>query len=77
MRAFLLLVLFTALFWALRNLFASGKTKKPDGSSTSGGEEMVKDPVCGVYVPVSYAVRKSVGGATIYFCSDRCKDLYK
>ena len=37
---------------------------------------MVQDPVCGVYVPLSSAVSKTVGGRKLYFCSDTCRDAH-
>jgi len=76
-RAILLLILFSILLWALKGMFASGKARRPTRGGTSEGEEMVKDPVCGVYVPLSSSVRKITGGRTVYFCSDKCKDSYK
>jgi YHS domain-containing protein len=36
------------------------------------GDEMVQDPQCKVYVPVSRAVKKTFGGNTMYFCSEDC-----
>jgi YHS domain-containing protein len=33
---------------------------------------MVKDPVCGTYLPRSDAIRKTIGGRTLYFCSQEC-----
>lgn len=35
-------------------------------------EEMVLDPVCKSYVPISSAVRLDVDGQTEYFCSPEC-----
>ncbi len=36
------------------------------------GEELVEDPQCHTYVPVSVAYRVSVDGKTLYFCSKEC-----
>ncbi len=41
------------------------------------GEDMVRDPHCGTYVPRSDAVSKSVKGKKVYFCSTECRDAYK
>jgi YHS domain-containing protein len=38
---------------------------------------MVKDPVCGTYLPKGDAVRETVGGRTLYFCSRECLSEYK
>ena len=77
MRAILLLIFFSVLLWALKDLFTSGRDRKSGRGASSAGEEMVKDPVCGVYVPLSSSVRKIVDGRTVYFCSVKCKDSYK
>lgn len=39
-------------------------------------EEMVLDPVCGSYVPISAALRADKGGKTVYFCSDECRERF-
>ena len=36
------------------------------------GEDLVEDPCCHTYVPVSEAFRVKVGGKTLYFCSEEC-----
>ncbi len=41
------------------------------------GEEMVLDPVCSSYVPLSVAIKKGVGAKTVYFCSKECCDKYQ
>ncbi len=35
-------------------------------------DEMVQDPQCRTYVPRREAVRRSVGGRDLYFCSAEC-----
>jgi len=36
------------------------------------GEDLVEDPQCHTYVPVSEAYRVSADGKTLYFCSKEC-----
>jgi uncharacterized protein len=38
---------------------------------------MVKDPVCGLYLPKGDALQQTVGGQTVYFCSQECLSQYK
>jgi YHS domain-containing protein len=39
---------------------------------------MVRDPVCGTFLPPANAVSLTErGGAVHYFCSDRCREAYK
>jgi len=40
------------------------------------GEEMVRDPQCGTYVPRGDALEKSVRGKKYFFCSVRCRDTF-
>lgn len=39
-------------------------------------DEMVKDPVCGIYLPKKDALPVSSGGKTIYFCSPQCRQRF-
>jgi YHS domain-containing protein len=41
------------------------------------GEELVEDPHCHAYVPVSQAFRMEIDGKTVYFCSQKCLDQYE
>ena len=41
------------------------------------GEDLVKDPCCGTYVPVTSAYKAVVKGETVYFCSRECLEKYK
>jgi uncharacterized protein len=46
-----------------------------DGQSVT--DVMVKDPVCGTYLPRGDAVRETIGGEPLYFCSQECLSQYK
>jgi len=41
-------------------------------TSSSWGVEILKDPVCGMYVDEDAKLRASVRGTTYYFCSESC-----
>ena len=47
------------------------KIPKPAAS-----EELVEDPYCHAYVPVSQAFRTEINGKTLYFCSQKCLEQY-
>ncbi len=54
----------------------------PDQSGRSGpperGVQMVRDPVCGTFLPPDTAVSLAEhGGAVRYFCSEKCRDAYR
>ncbi|NOR49423.1 MAG: hypothetical protein GQ530_00120 [Desulfuromonadales bacterium] len=53
------------------------KPPAPPPEKTSRGEEMVRDPECGTYVPRSDAVKLQSKGATHYFCSIDCRDKHQ
>ncbi len=44
--------------------------KTPQNGEQS--DDMVKDPVCQTYIPKSLAIRKSLAGTEVYFCSKEC-----
>lgn len=64
------------LFWPFKK-----KTKAKEVMSTADGQPltdvMVKDPVCGMYLPRGDALRETVRGRTVYFCSQACLSQYK
>ena len=39
-------------------------------------EEMVQDPACGTWVPLSQALSARRGNETLHFCSPECRDKY-
>ncbi len=41
------------------------------------GEDLVEDPLCHAYVPISSACRLSIKGKDLYFCSQKCLDEYR
>ncbi|MBI3455405.1 MAG: hypothetical protein HY002_06425 [Candidatus Rokubacteria bacterium] len=40
-------------------------------------DELVKDPVCEIYVPRRSAIARTAGAATYYFCSPACAEKFK
>jgi YHS domain-containing protein len=71
------------LLRAVRILFSPFR-KKTAGKGVIMGADgqpvtdvMVKDPVCGLYLPKGDAVRETVGGRTLFFCSQECLSQYK
>ena len=76
------LLLFALLFfigYTIYDLFfraLAGRQKTPPKEKTSRGEDMVRDPQCGTYVPRGDAVEKTIKGEKYYFCSRECRDAY-
>jgi YHS domain-containing protein len=38
--------------------------------------ELKKDPVCGTYIAAASSIKETVGGQTVHFCSQQCRDKY-
>lgn len=53
------------------------KPPAPPLEKTSRGEEMIKDPQCGTYVPRNDAVTAQIRGTAHFFCSPECRDKYR
>lgn len=53
-----------------------GRRQGPPPSRTREGEDMVRDPQCGTFVPRSDAVTVTSRGETRYFCSAKCRDAW-
>ena len=55
---------------------ASGKPGSTRIQTPAVGEELVEDPLCHTYVPLSQAFRTEIDGKTVYFCSQKCLEQY-
>ena len=49
----------------------------PKADLPATGEDLVEDPLCHTYVPVTHARRVEIDGKTVYFCSEKCLERYK
>jgi YHS domain-containing protein len=76
-------VILLIAFYLLYRLFRKGSPKvgrKEDHGrfqKSVTGEELVEDPVCHTYIPVSSAIKLESKGKTLYFCSQKCLEKYK
>ena len=64
----------------LKRLFLSSHSKagNPSVSEDAGkGEDLIEDPCCHRYLPMSQAYRASVDGEDVFFCSEQCCEKYK
>lgn len=69
------LIILYLLYRVARWLFSSSEkiskplpTRQPPAKT----EDLVEDPFCHTYLPVSQAYRTSIDGKTVYFCSKKC-----
>lgn len=79
-RILLLIILLVLLGRAIRSLLASAVGASPeDGRRKAAprGVRMVRDPICGTFLPPSNALAEpGRGGSIIYFCSEACRQEY-
>ena len=69
--AILILILIAAV--SLVRWFLSAPREQAELSST----EMVQDPNCETYIPVTEAVTATIAGREHFFCSEQCAEEYR
>ena len=48
----------------------------PRATAGSAPVKMTKDPVCGTFVVPGKALSATADGATVWFCSEQCRDTF-
>lgn len=81
-RLIISLILFYIMYRIAKLLFLPGKeTVKPlpkrHQENVTGGEDLVEDPCCHTYIPISDALAWKGQDKTHYFCSDKCLEQYR
>ena len=78
MRFIIILVLTYLAFNFLKGYFKSKGKQRVSGQQKRGvsGEDLVEDPYCHTYIPLSNAVTASVHGKAVYFCSKKCQEAF-
>jgi YHS domain-containing protein len=73
------IVVIYLLFRLIRKGFprVGGKPAPANIKNPDAGEELVEDPECHAYVPVSQALPREVNGKRVYFCSQKCLEQYR
>jgi uncharacterized protein len=74
-----LLVIAGLVYLTLRatiTAFLAGLRGNPRPGRRASLDELVKDPVCGTYIPRRKAIARTGGTTTRYFCSAACADRY-
>ena len=74
----LLWLIVGALVYTAYQMLKKAVSKPPGAGSETRkhGEEMIRDPECGTYVPRIDAVQARAKGEPCYFCSTECRDKY-
>lgn len=60
------------------DLFKEEQAARTTGTAPAKevGGELMKDPVCGTYVSANSAFKRTAGGKTHVFCSEKCRDQF-
>jgi YHS domain-containing protein len=69
------ILIFYLLYRIVRWLFLSSAKPSeaiPNRQKPAITEDLVEDPCCHAYLPLSQAYRASIDGKTRYFCSEAC-----
>ena len=76
LRFVLLLLIVRAVLMLVRGVIQGANG---DGSVTSPpqGVQLVRDPICGVYVTPTKAITERSGVGTAYFCSEKCRQAWR
>ncbi|MBN2319769.1 MAG: YHS domain-containing protein [Acidobacteria bacterium] len=74
------ILIFILAIWLLRQLLTifilKKKTGSASGKTSNSGKNMVKDPVCGMYMDPRLAVKHETKTGVFYFCSEQCKNKF-
>lgn len=71
-----LLIVVARLFWRFVDGLIAGVRGLPPQGRSAPAVKLVRDPVCGTYVPARPALSADSGGATHYFCSEECRKAF-
>ena len=64
-------------FWLIRRflgVFVGYRKPAASNKTADAGKNMVKDPVCGMYMDPRLAVKYKINNGIFYFCSEKCKN---
>jgi YHS domain-containing protein len=73
------LVILIAFLYLVRRVLSNvmgGRKNPAPKNSGQAPNQMVKDPVCGMYMDARLAVRLESKKEVVYFCSEKCRTKY-
>jgi uncharacterized protein len=73
------LIIVISLLYLIRRALSGlmGSRNNPTSKDTDqASNQMVKDPVCGMYMDSRLAVRLESKKEVVYFCSEKCRTKY-
>lgn len=69
----ILLIVIARMFWRVVDAVIGAARSPGEGRGPGQAVKLVRDPVCGTFVPARSALSASAGGTTHYFCSEACR----
>ena len=75
LRLILLLLIVRAVLVLVRGVISGAKGEPTIGPAS--GVQLMRDPVCGVYVSPATALTLRSGTGTAYFCSEKCRQAWR
>ena len=74
LRLILILLVIRAVWQLIKGVLQGAGYRRVSGSEPPASVQLMRDPICGIYVPAGRALIARSGGQTIYFCSEKCRD---
>jgi uncharacterized protein len=74
-----LIILIAIILYVIRRVFSGFSRNRSNPEKTDSEQpsnQMVKDPVCGMYMDARLAVMLENNKETLYFCSEKCRTKY-
>lgn len=75
-RYIIILLIIYIVVKLLKKLSIKDVTASKGQRLASTGEDLVEDPFCHTYIPISEAYKTSSAGKDLYFCSKKCFEKY-
>ena len=73
---FLIYLVYRLAKWIILSPGIKGQDMPEHQVPAGQGEELVEDPHCHIYVPMSQAYKASIDGQDVFFCSQKCFEKY-
>ena len=71
---FFIYLLYRLAKWIIQSAGLKGRETQHQVPAKS--EDLVEDPYCHTYVPLSQAMKTSIDGQDVHFCSKECLEKY-
>jgi YHS domain-containing protein len=74
----ILLFVVARAFWRLMGgMMETARGPRPASRRRGDAVKLVRDPVCGIFIPQGSTPSLTSSGATYYFCSEECRAKFQ